>query len=51
MTTDTIHDMIKNLDERIHVLESERVTEKYIQPFYNERSELLKIIESSEGVK
>jgi hypothetical protein len=51
MTADTIHNMIRNLDERIHVLESERVTEKYIQPFYNERSELLKMIESIENTR
>lgn len=51
MTLDAIQDMIKNISDRIHVLESERVAEKYIQPLYRERSELLKMVTSAEGAR
>jgi hypothetical protein len=51
MTLDKIHGMIRNLSERIYVLEAERAPEKYILPLYTERSELLGMITSAESVK
>lgn len=51
MTFDKIQETIKSLTERIHVLEAERANEKYIQPLYKERSELLKMVVAADGVK
>lgn len=51
MTLEEIHTHIRVLSERIHVLEAERTTEKFIQPLYEKRSELLKMITNADGVK
>lgn len=50
MTLDHIYEAVKNLTERINVLEAERVNEKYIRPLYEERSALLNMIALAEGV-
>lgn len=51
MTLDDIYEKARSLTERIHVLEAERVADKYIQPLYVERKELLRMINAAEGTK
>ena len=50
MTIDQINDMLRNLNERISVLEAENTTEKYILPHYTERDVLLDKLAQLQGV-
>jgi hypothetical protein len=49
MTLEEIHNRIQELTTRIHVLESEKVDEKYVQPLYFERNMLLNRIIKAQG--
>lgn len=50
MTIDQIIDMLRNLNERISVLEAENTTEKYILPHYAERDVLLDKLAALQGI-
>ena len=41
MTVEQIETSIRMISERIHVLEAEKVQEKYVRPLYAERQSLL----------
>ena len=51
MTINNVYETVRNLTERIHVLEAERVNEKDILPLYKERSALIDMIALAEGVR